>query len=63
VAPIRGASFERCSTAIAAAVIADATAREEREDARQRHREAATRAGMRRLERTAPGWPSALDKR
>jgi hypothetical protein len=50
----RGPSLANCSTAIAAAVIADATAPEEREDARQRRNEAAARAVMRRPERIAP---------
>lgn len=48
MAPIRGASFERCSTAIADAAIADATARQEREEARQQRNEAAARAVLQR---------------
>jgi hypothetical protein len=53
-APVnRGPSLANCSTAFAAAVIADATACEEREDARQRRDEAAARAVMRRPERIA----------
>jgi hypothetical protein len=49
----RGLSFATCSTAIAAVVVADALAREQREKAAQRRREETVRAALRRPERTA----------
>ena len=49
----RGHSDKACNAASADAVIADATAREAREDARQRRCEEASRAVMRRPERIA----------
>ena len=49
----RGHSDKACNAASADAVIADATAREAREDARQRRSEEASRAVMRRPERIA----------
>jgi hypothetical protein len=53
VTPNRGPSLLSCSDAIAAAVIADATARQEREEAAQRRREEAWRAVMRYPQRIA----------
>jgi hypothetical protein len=49
----RSPSFASCSTAIAAAVLADALAREQRVEAAQRRREETVRAALRRPERIA----------
>ncbi|HVC03826.1 MAG TPA: hypothetical protein VND88_04050 [Candidatus Acidoferrales bacterium] len=53
MAPIRGHSFAACSTAIAAAVLADVTAREEREVARQWRNREAVRAVIRNPDKIA----------
>jgi hypothetical protein len=44
----RGPSFADCSTAIAAAVVADIVAREQREEAARRRSQEVSRAVMRR---------------
>jgi len=49
----RGPSFLSCSAAIVAAVVADAVAREQREEAHRRWSEEAFRAVLRRPDRVA----------
>jgi hypothetical protein len=56
----RGPNLASCSAAIAAAVIADAEAREQREEAHRRSSEEVRRAVMRRPDRVALTPPPKL---
>jgi hypothetical protein len=57
----RGPSLASCATAIAAAAVAEAAAREQREEAAQQRREEAWRAAMQRPQSIALTLPRKID--